>query len=863
MSSSCLATWRLMWRMLWRDLRAGELNVLGLALLIAVAALGSVNFLGNRLSQGLIQESHQLLGADLVLSADQAIPLAVLQQAQQQGLLQASTLNFPSMVRAGEHMQLADIKAVSTHYPLRGKLHIRLAPGSQQTEAHAQQRIPAPGTVWLDERLAGVLQLQPGDQVQLGAAEFTFAALLIQEPDRGMSLFSFAPRLLLNQADLAATGLIQPASRVNYRQLFAGTAKDIQMYRQWLQAHLERGQRLEDMTQARPEMRQLLERAERFLRLAALLAVILASIAIALATERYLRRHLDGCALLRCLGMQQAQLLWIHAGGFVMFGLLATTLGLMLGYGVQSILVSLLGELLQTPLPAPTFIPWLQGLSTGLLLVLGFVLPPLLRLRNVPALRVLHRDWPQDEALTGQPGSRLLPQLSRHFSQITGFCALAVLMYWIAGDARLAGYSLLGFASLLVLSLLAARFMLKLGLQAARRWLPLGRHAGWRLGLGNLQRHPYASLLQITALSLGLTALLLLFIARQDLLASWQAQLPEQAPNRFIINIQPEQDQALGEFFRQHGLPAPELQPMIRARLTAINGQAIDADRYQDERARHLANREFNLSWTSQLPPGNQIIAGRWHGLAKSSTGATPLTEFSVEQGLAKTLGLQLQDELSYEVAGETITGRITSLRKLSWDSMRVNFFVITPPGVLENHPRSDITSFYLPDQSATQADFSRQLLAEFPNLTLIDVSALLKQLQDSLEQISRAIELIFSFALLAGLAVLLAALQSSQDQRQQELALLRVLGASNAQLSRAIQSEFFLLGSLAGLLAGLGASLISALMARFVLQLDYLPTPWLIITGVLLGALLSLLTGLLASRGLQNKSALSLLRSE
>ncbi len=844
-----------MWRLLRRDWRAGELTVLGLALVIAVASLTSVGFLTDRAGQALTLESHQLLGGDLLLSADHPLDDAIRHEARQRGLQFAETLSFPSMVRnaAGDPdeapAQLADIKAVTPGYPLRGVLRIANALNVSDTESRETRDIPASGTAWLDERLCAALDVKPGDAIQLGNSRLAVAAILTQEPDRGVAMFGFAPRLLLNHADLAATGLVRPASRVAYRLQFAGEARQIEAYGRWLKSRLARGERLEDLSNARPEMRAVLERAQRFLRLAALLAVVLAAVAVGFAADRYMRRHLDGCAVMRCLGASQGQLMVIHGGEFLVFGLLATFAGCLLGYATQLAMQTLLAGLLSVALPLPSWLPWLHGLLVGLVLVAGFAAPPLLRLRAVPTLRVLRREW-QD---AGAGRSLSLAGYS------LGLLALMGLMLWIAGELRLGAIVIGGFAAALGLYALLARLLLKFVAHIGLRLSTSGRLPGLRLGVTSLRRHSAASVLQATSLGLGLTALLLLTVARQDLLTSWQSHMPPDAPNRFVINIQPEQGRPLHDFFAAHGLPPPRLEPMIRARLVAINDKPITATSYADERAQHLADREFNLSWMATLPTGNRITAGRWHAAGAGAAGAGA-TEFSVEQGLARTLNLKLDDVLVYEIAGQRLAGRITSLRQLNWDSMRVNFFVISPPGVLEQFPHSAITSFHLPAQ---RGGFINALVREFPNLTVIDVAALVRQLQSTLDQVARAVELIFAFSLLTGLAVLYAALQASQDERRQELALLRALGARSRQMRAALLAEFALLGGIAGLLAGVGASGISWALATFALQLDYQPSPAMLLIGLAAGAGGIALAGWLGTAGILRRPALASLRGD
>jgi putative ABC transport system permease protein len=827
-----LVSVRLALRMLGRDWRAGELTVLGIALMLAVAALTSVGFLTDRVEQALKLQSHQLLGGDLLLTADHPWPDRFRSEAAARGLMQAESATFPSMVSLGGTTLLAEIKAVSTGYPLRGAL--RIAPALNSPDAETP-RVPLAGEAWPDERLATALNLTAGAALALGRSAVVSGPILTLEPDRGMNVFALAPRLMINLADLAATGLIQSGSRVSYRLHLAGETAAVSAFESWAKTQLGRGEKIESLDNARPEIRNVTERAQRFLRLAALLAVILASVAVALAAERYMRRHLDGCAVMRCMGASGRQLLLIHGGEFLMFGLAATVAGCLAGYGVQAALQQMLAGLLVTQLPPPSALPWLHGLLVGLTLIAGFALPPLLRLQRVPTIRVLRREWGGSEPAS--VGAYLL-----------GGLVLATLMLWMAGDLRLGLIVLVGFVVALGFFALMARVMLAV----LGRLRPAGRGYGWRHGLANLRRRLAATMVQAVALALGLTALLLLTVARGDLLDSWQARVPADAPNRFAINIQPDQRVAIADFFKTRGLPPPPLEPMVRGRLVQVNATAVGPESYADDRAQRLVDREFNLSWSAALPAGNSVTGGRWHG-------GTQAAEFSVEQGLAETLNLKLGDRLIYDIAGNRVEATITSLRKLDWDSMRVNFFVMSPPGVLENFPVSYITSFHLP---ADKAAVIPELVHTFPNLTVIDVAALVRQLHATIDQVSRAVQLVFGFAVLAGLAVLYAALQASSDERRHELAVLRALGARSRQLASALLAEFAALGALAGLLAGIAASLIGWGLARFAFRLDYLPQPELWFIGMAAGIVLVVAAGWLGASSMLRQSALPALRA-
>ena len=823
---------RLALRMLARDWRAGELTVLGIALMLAVAALTSVGFLTDRVEQALRLQSHQLLGGDLLLTADHPLPERFRQEAAARGLSQAESATFPSMVSLGDASLLAEIKAVSDGYPLRGSLRTAAVLNAADADT---ARVPQSGEAWPDERLATTLSLAPGTSLALGKIVVHSGPVLTMEPDRGMNVFALAPRLMINMADLPATGLIQPGSRIRYRLHLAGETAAVKAFETWATAQLERGEKVESLDNARPEVRNVTERAQRFLRLAALLAVILAAVAVALAAERYMRRHLDGCAVMRCMGASAAQLLLIHGGEFLIFGLAATLAGCGAGFVVQAALEQMLAGLMLTKLPSPSLLPWLHGLLVGLTLVIGFALPPLLRLKRVPTIRVLRREWSGSEPAS--VGAYLL-----------GAAVLGALMLWMAGDLRLGLIVLGGFLIALAFFALMARGLLAV----LGRLRPAGRGYGWRHGLANLRRRLAATMVQAVALALGLTALLLLTVARGDLLDSWMKRVPADAPNRFAINIQPDQRVAIADFFKARGLPAPELEPMVRGRLVQVNGQPVGPESYADDRAQRLIDREFNLSWSVKIPAGNTVSGGRWHG-------ATQAAEFSVEQGLAETLNLKLGDRLSYDIAGNRVEATITSLRKLDWDSMRVNFFVMSPPAVLKDYPASYITSFHLP---ADKAGAIPELVRAFPNITVIDVVALVKQLHATIDQVARAVQLVFGFAVLAGLAVLYAALQASGDERRFELAVLRALGARSRQLSAALLAEFAALGALAGLLAGVAASLIGWGLARFAFRLDYLPQVELWLIGLLAGTVLVVVAGWLGASSMLRQSALPALRA-
>jgi len=801
----------LAWRFLARDWRAGELGILALAITLAVTAISAVAFFGERVKGALVRDSHQLLGGDMLLTADQPWDAGVANDARSRGLTVAASTNFISMARSSDGAQLASVKAVSPEYPLRGRLRIADAPLAADREASG---IPPRGTVWIDERLLGALELDVGRTIELGNATFSIGALVTVEPDRGVSFFNIAPRILMHLEDVPATGLIQVGSRVTYQLYVAGPRPVVEAFEASLKPRLVRGQGIQSLANARPEVRAALERAEQFLGLTALLAVILSAVAIGLATRRYVARHLDGYAVMRCLGASHAQLFRTCAGEFIGLALVASMAGCALGFAGQFLIGHWMSEVMRAPLPLPGMAPVAQGLFAGVVLLAGFALPPLLALRNVPALRVIRRDAPAG-------------QVSSVAAYGAALAALGVLLVWQAGSVRLGLTVLGGFAAALAV-FGAIAFGLIRGTARLDRLVPMTV----RLGLANLRRRGGSSAVQVVALAVGLMAMLMLTFTRADLLDAWRTKTPVDAPNRFLLNIQPDQRAPVIDFFADEKLPVPNVWPMVRGRLMAINDAAIDSGAL-DDRGKRLVEREFNLSYMERLPAHNRVIAGQWFDEAQLAKGAA-----SIEEGIAKTLGVKLGDTLTWSIGGREVKSPVTSVRKLDWDSMQVNFFVIMTPSLLAESPTSFITSFHLVD---AQAASMHRLARQFPNLTIVDMTAILRQALTVMEQVIRAVQFVFLFALGAGLLVLYAALIATQDERVQETAIMRALGASRAQVASSQRMEFLLMGALAGLLAAGGASAVGALLATQVFQLQYAMNLWVWIAGPVAGALLCL----------------------
>ncbi|MFT7723347.1 MAG: ABC transporter permease [Roseateles sp.] len=832
------------WRQLLRDWRAGELRLLMLAVALAVAALCAVAFLSDRLDQGLRRDAAQLLGGDAVVASDQPTPQAIVDLAAALRLTTVRSAAFPSMARADEaqggESRLVAVKAVGAGYPLRGRIALREAlPG--------RQGAPAPGEVWADPAVADGLGLKLGDALLLGDSRLRLAALIRTEPDRGAGFMNFAPRVMLAEADLAATHLVQPASRITYRLAVVpgpGAAPDavrrfVARAEQLVKDGQLRGVRLESLESGRPEMRQTLDRAARFLRLVAMLSALLAAVAVALAARDFAARHLDACAMLRVLGQPQRRIAWAHALEFLIAGLAASLGGVLAGLALHQVFVSLLAGLIEVALPAPGLWPALLGLGLGLSLLMGFGLPPVLQLAAVPPLRVIRRDL-------GAPKAGSLLVLG------AGVAGLAAILVVLAGDATLGAIAAGGFAAAVLVfaglawgavTLLRRVVPVNVGGAGVPRWLLLATR--------QVAARPGFAVMQVAALAVGLLALALLVLLRTDLIDSWRRATPAAAPDRFVINIQPDQGEAFRQALAGAGIARYDWYPMIRGRLTAIGGEPVQARRFAEDRAQRLAEREFNLSHTAELPAHNQLVAGRWGAAAPGELG------LSVEDGLAQTLGLKLGDTLAFDIAGQPVQGRITSLRKVDWSSMRVNFFVLFEAAELPELPATQIAAYRMPAGSRLDRDLARQ----FPNLTVIDVSAQLNQVQGVLDQVIQAVQFLFGFTLATGLVVLLAAVGSTREARTREFALMRALGAPSSLLAQVQRAELLGVGALAGFLAGAVAVALAALLARFVFEFDWQLKPWVPLAGAACGALLAWGAGWWSLRGVLQRPVVQTLR--
>jgi len=826
---------RLGGRQLWRDLRAGELRLLMVSVALAVTALTAVGFLADRMQAGLWRDARQLLGGDAVVVSDKPTPQMLVQEAVRRGLVTNTQVGFPTMARvpvAEGESRLVALKAVAPGYPLRGVLQVH-----RQPEA-AQDSIPARGQVWVDPALLDALDLAPGQMLALGERELRVTGVIEREPDRGAGFMNFAPRIMMNAADLESTALVQPASRVTWRMAVAGPEGVANRYADWAREQAEstnlRGVQVESLESGRPEMRQTLDRASQFLNLVALLAALLCAVAVALAARSFAERQLDACALLRVLGQSQRTLTLSYATEFLGAGLLASACGVLAGYAVHLGFVSLLQGLVETQLPAAGVQPALLGLAMGLTLLVAFGLPPVLQLARVPALRVLRRDL---GAL----------QLRSSLVLAMGLAGFALTLLMVSRDLKLGLITVGGFA----LALLLFAGLAALALWALRRMLPGEQAPRWlRLATRQVTARPWFAVVQVSSLSVGLLALALLVLLRTDLVASWRQATPKDAPDRFVINVQPDQAQAFLSHLQMAGVRSPDWYPMVRGRLVGINDREVRPSDYEAERARRLVDREFNLSYTDQLPAHNPLLAGRW--VAGEQGGV------SVEQGIADTLGLKLGDRLRFDMGGVVHEARITSLRKVDWASMRANFFVLFPLREMPELPTTWLAAFRTPEGDR---QFERVLVQKFPNVTSVDMRASLAQVQRVLDQVIQAVEFLFGFTLAAGVMVLLAAIGAGRQAREREYAIMRALGAGRVLLAQVQRAELLGVGFLAGFMASGMALAVGWALARFAFEFTWTPLWWAPLAGGAVGAVLAWVAGSLSLAGVLRQPVVQTLR--
>lgn len=793
-----MSVFKLAWSQTLSLWRAGALNVLVFALLLAVAAITAVSFFTQRVESALNQQGGLLLGGDLVVLADHAIPDRLIQRASSQGIPMVRTYEFASMVIRGDANQLVEIKAVEHGFPMRGDLTIGMA---ENEVGQSVKAAPKPGEAWVEPRLASSLNLKVGDQLDVGALTLRVSAILLREPSRGGDMFSFAPRLMMNADDLPATKLIQYGSRVKYQLLLASHPEKINDYLLQTKPELGRGERIEDVRNARPEIKSALDKAQQFLGLSAMVSVILAMVAMLLSSLPYIKQSLNTFALMRCFGAQQRTVLQVLAIQTLIIALLSAVLGVALGFLAQLGLAKLAGSLFLEALPQVSLMPALVGIAASLTMMTAVVLPHAWQMRHLSAMNILRRET-------------LAQPMSAQAKYLPAALVMSVMIFWQAQDTKIAVATILAMLALSLVVLVFVYVMMNLvsrllNLSPKNRTL-----SAIKIGVQGLRRRLGLSTVQMVGFCMGLMVIMLLALVRGDLIRNWQASLPEDAPNRFVINIQPTQIDSINQFFAQQSIKDTTVFPMVRGRLISKNGQPIKTAEFKDERAKRLAEREFNLSWAAKMQSDNKLLSGRWW--TEQEHGKPYL---SLEEGLAKTLGIQLGDKLVFDIAGNPLMLTVTSLRKVEWDTMRANFFAVTPPGVLDDYPANYISSFHLPVGADTSLN---QLVKQYPNLTVIDIAALMQQVRGIMQKMSSAIEYVFVFSLIVGVAVLYAALVATREERITEATLMRVFGASRRQVSIAYIAEFACIGLIAALVASIAANLLAYYVSANILNIPY-----------------------------------------
>ena len=816
-----------------REMRSGEVIVLLSAVALAVAALTAVGFLTDRIGRAVARQANEVLAADLRLRSPDPIPSEWHEMAADYNLQSAETQRFPSVVFAGDNSSLATIKGVSDGYPLRGVVRVSDQLFGEQREVDV---VPAPGTVWADGALMARLGVDVGDVVSVGDAELQIDSVLRYRPDQSIGFASLAPSLLINIVDLPATGLITEGSRVRYALLVAGQEADVDRFWDDIEPLLPDSVRSRNREEGSDRANNAADRAQRFLSLTAVISLLLSAVAIAMSARRFAHRRMDTVALMKSLGAKQGFVIATASVQLVILGILGVIIGSIVGFGVEKIVTNMLADIIQGDLPPVGWTPVFLGSGSALILLVGFALPSLIQLRNTPPLRVLHHD-------------EMPPPPSRLFVAGTALMAVAAMLYQAIGDG------------LMLLIVLGGMLVVSAALYAAGRALVavMGRSRGgvgvaWRYGLANVSRRGRDSAVQVVAFGLGLTVLLLLTFVRTDLLEGWQQTLAEDAPNHFLINIQPQERDSIEEIFNAGGVQPPAFSPMVRARMQTINGEDVKERTYPMEDGEWMANREQNLSWATQVSASNEIVEGDWW---PEDYAGEPL--LSLEEEAAMEMGVVIGDKLRYLVAGQELEATVTNIRKINWDSFQPNFFMVLSPGALDDYPATFVASLKIEDDDK---GVLLNLVRKHPTVSVIDLDAILLQIKNIIDKASLAIQAVFVFTLAAGIAVLFAAVQSTIDERRFESAMLRALGVRRRTVLSGVLTEFAALGFAAGLLAAAGASVLAAIVAVQLFELDYAFNGALWAAGLAGGIGLVCASGFLAARGAINAPPTDVLRA-
>jgi putative ABC transport system permease protein len=816
-----------------RELRSGEVLVLLFSVALAVAALTAVGFLTDRIGKAVARQANEVLAADLRLRSQEPIPETWRDKAQEFDLQTAETNTFPSVVFAGDLSALATIKAVSETYPLRGNVRVS---DTLFGEQRVVDNTPARGKAWADGALLARINADVGDRLTVGSLELEVTAVLTYRPDQSMGFASLAPSLLINIEDIAASGLISEGSRVGYALLVAGNEDAVNEFDAAIQPELPDAVRSSNREESSERAYRAADRAQRFLSLTAVISLLLSAVAVAMSARRFAHRRMDTVALMKSLGATQRFVISVSVVQLVLLGVLGVVVGSIIGFVAEEILTRILADLIASDLPDIGIMPVVLASGSAMVLLVGFVLPSLIQLRNTPPLRVLRHD-----VMPPAPSRMLVAGLA--------IAAVAALLYRSVGDAQMLAILLGGIVVIAIALYLVGR-----GLVATMGHFRSGVGVAWRYGLANVARRGRDSAIQVVAFGLGLTVLLLLTIVRTDLLEGWRQTLDEDAPNHFMINIQPHELESVANIYRRAGVEPPEFVPMIRARMSTINDVSVKDREYPDPGGKWMANREANLSFASNLSASNEIVEGEWW---PADYDGPPLV--SIEEEAALETGLTIGDRMTFIVAGREVDATIGSVRKINWDSFQPNFFMVFSPGALDGLPTTYIASLRLEKE---QQPVLVTLVRTHPSISIIDLDSILQQIRGIVQKASLAVQAVFVFTLAAGIAVLFAAVQSTIDERRFESAILRALGARKRTVFAGVMAEFAALGAAAGILASAGASILAAIVATRLFELPYEFNPLLWVTGVAAGIFVVCASGFVAARGAVNAAPVDVLRA-
>ncbi|MDH3336931.1 MAG: FtsX-like permease family protein, partial [Gammaproteobacteria bacterium] len=798
-----------------------------------VGALTAVGFLTDRIGKAVARQANEVLAADLRLRSQEPIPEIWNAKAAAYKLRTAETNTFPSVVFSGDLSALATIKAVSETYPLRG--NVRVA-DTLFGEQRVVSGIPPRGEIWADGALLARVDADVGDRLTVGELNLLVTAVLTYRPDQSIGFASLAPSLLMNIGDIPDSGLINVGSRVGYALLVAGDDKDVDAFNEAIQDDLPESLRATNREESSDRANNAADRAQRFLSLTAVISLLLSAVAIAMSARRFAHRRMDTVALMKSLGATQRFVIAVAVLQLLLLGLGGVVVGSVIGYAAEEVLSWLLSDLIASDLPGVGPMPVVLACGSALVLLVGFALPSLIQLRNTPPLRVLRHD-----AMPPAPSRVLVAGLS--------LAAVAALLYRAVGDAKMLVILLGG-----IVIIAAALYVVGRGLVATMGRFRSGVGVAWRYGLANVARRGRDSAVQVVAFGLGLTVLLLLTIVRTDLLEGWRQTLDENAPNHFMINIQPHEIDSVAEIYRVAGIDVPEFVPLVRARMSTINGESVKEREYPTPDGQWMANREANLSFASTLSSSNEIVAGQWW---PANYEGPPLV--SVEEEAATDTGLVIGDRMTFVIAGQELEVTVASIRKVNWDSFQPNFFMVFSPGALDGMPTTYISSLRIERE---QQPVLVQLVRAHPSISVIDLDSILQQVRGIIEKASLAVQAVFVFTLAAGIAVLFAAVQSTIDERRFESAMLRALGARKRTVFAGVMAEFAALGVAAGVLAAAGASILAAIVAVQLFELPYEFNPLLWAVGVAAGVTIVCASGFVAARGAINAPPVEVLRA-